>query len=141
MAHQYLNAFINNSATIREVVGADITNARHKVVMYDEGGNVELATSGDKAIGVILSDTAAIESGDDLITKAGFEVDILIKYIGLVEAAGAISKGDLVTVNGVGQVATAAAGDFVFGRAFTSTSAEGELAQVQINPAGYIPAA
>jgi hypothetical protein len=28
--HEYLNAFINNSATVREKLGADIENAPHK---------------------------------------------------------------------------------------------------------------
>ena len=128
--HEFLNAFINNSSTIAEKAGADIPEPAHKAVMYDGDGNVVLATDGSKAIGVILSDTL------DPVKK-GQTVNILIKYIGLLEVSDAINKGDFVTVdNGLGK--TAESGDFIFGRAFTSPTAAGECVQVQINPMGYM---
>ena len=68
---QYLNAFINNSATIRETVAADIENAAHKAVVYDGDGNLILpAADGDPAVGVILSDAAAFDNGADYIGDA-----------------------------------------------------------------------
>jgi hypothetical protein len=128
--HEFLNAFINNSATIVEKAGVDIPEPAHKAVMYDGDGDVVLATDGAKAIGVILSDTL------DPV-KEGQTVNILIKYIGLLEVSGPIKKGDFVTVdNGLGK--TAASGDFIFGRAFTTTETAGECVQVQINPMGYM---
>jgi hypothetical protein len=130
-AHEFLNAFINNSSTVTENAGADIAAPAHKAVMYNLNGDVVIATSGDKAIGVILSDTP------DPV-KAGEQVHIQIKYIGLLIAAGAITKGDFITINATGQGITAAEGDFIFGRAFTAVEA-GEAVQVQINPMGYIP--
>lgn len=134
--HEYLNAFIQNSATITEKAGTDLTNPRHLAVMYDTNGNVVIATSGDKAIGLVLSDTPQNDSGNPSV-KAGRDLNILIKYIGLGTAGGAIVKGDLLTVNATGQVTTAASGDFIFGRAFTAATAAGETVQVQINPMGY----
>ena len=69
---QYLNAFINNSATIRETVAADIENAAHKAVVYDGDGNLILpAADGDPAVGVILSDAAAFDNGASFITSRG----------------------------------------------------------------------
>jgi hypothetical protein len=127
-----LNAFINNSATIKEYAGAKISAPAHLAVMYDGNGNVIPATSGDKAIGLILSDTL------DPVEQGG-EVNILIKYIGLGVAGAAIAKGDLLTVNATGQLAVADEGDFIFGRAFTAATAEGEAVQVQINQMGYMP--
>ncbi len=135
MAHEFLTAFINNSSTIREKLGADIANAPHKAVMYDANGDVVTATAGDKAIGLLLSDTHQTDVSGTPTAKKGEEVTVLIKNIGLAEAGAAIAKGDLVSVNASGQVVTAAAGEFVFGRAFTAAAAAGELVQVQINHA------
>jgi hypothetical protein len=127
--HEYLTAFINNSATITEKAGEDIPEPAHKAVMYDSNGDVVLATSGDKAIGVILSDTLNP-------VKQGRLVNVLIRHIGLLEAGGAIAKGDPVTVNASGQGVAAASGDFIFGWAYTATVEEGECVQVQITRSG-----
>ena len=127
--HEFLTSVIDNSPTRVETLGADIENAPHKAVMYNSDGKIVLATSGAPAIGVLLSTTPKT-------VKAGDEATALIKKIGLLEAGGAIAKGDFVTINATGQGKTAAAGDFIFGRAFTAASAAGELVQVQICPAG-----
>ena len=64
MAKQYLNAFINNSATIRDVLAADITGAPHKAVAFNREGKLVLpAAEGDPVVGVLLSDTPADDSG------------------------------------------------------------------------------
>ncbi len=120
-----LNAFINESPTIAEKAGADIPAPAHKAVMYDVNGDIVLATDGDKAIGLLLSDTL------DPI-KAGETVTVLISAIGLMEAGGAIAKGDPVTVNTSGQGIPAAAGAAFFGRALTAAGAAGELIQIRI---------
>jgi hypothetical protein len=131
--NERLNAFINASPTICEQAGARIDDPAHKAVMYDADGNAVLATSGDKAIGVILS------SAPDPIVK-GEDVHILVKYIGLLSAGSAIAKGDLLTINAKGQGVPAKSGDFIFGRAFTAAMEAGETVQVQIHPMGYKPA-
>jgi hypothetical protein len=138
MAKEYLNAFINNSPTVRVAAGADIVNAAHKAAQYDENGNVVLSTDASKAFGLILSDASAEESGAGAVTKAGAGIDILIKDIGLLEAGGAIAKGAPVTIDASGQGITAVAGDFVFGFAFTAASAAAELVQVQITRSGAL---
>lgn len=131
----YLNAFMNNSATIRDVLKADITDAPHKVVTYDTDGKLIVpAKAGDPAVGLILSDTP---SNYDGVTKAGTEVDVLIKDIGLGTASGAIAKGELVTTDTGGKLKKAGEGNFIFGMALTATTADGELVQVQITKGGY----
>lgn len=131
----YLNAFMNNSATIRDVLKADITDAPHKAVTYDTDGKLIVpAKAGDPAVGLILSDTP---SNYDGVTKAGTEVDVLIKDIGLGTASGAIAKGDLVTTDTGGKLKKAGDGNFIFGMALTATTADGELVQVQITKGGY----
>ena len=139
MAKEYLNAFMNNSATIRDVLAADITGAPHKAIAYDADGKLALpAADGDAAIGFILSDAYANDSG---VTAAGTEVDVLIKDIGLGEADAAIAKRAFVTATAKGTVKTAEAGNFILGIAMTAATAAGNLVQVQITKSGYSPAA
>ncbi len=124
-----LNAFINASPTIAERAGTELAGLAHKTVMYDDNGDVVIATSGDKAIGLVLSDTL------DPVPK-GRDVNILVKYIGLGEAGAEVKKGDLLTVNATGQVIPATSGSFIFGRAFSAATEAGESVHVQINPMG-----
>lgn len=136
---QYLNAFMNNSATIRDVLAADVTDAPHKAVAYDSEGKLILpAADGDPAIGILLSDTAANDSG---VSPAGTEVDVLIKNIGLALAGAAIKKGEAVTATTTGAVKKADAGNFILGFAMTAATAAGELVQVQLTKSGYEKAA
>ena len=136
---QYLTAFMNNSATIRDVVGVDITDAPHKVVAYNADGKLILpAAAGVPAVGVVLSDAAAYDTGTALVTKAGMEVDVLIKDIGLAEAGEAVAKGDLLTASAAGTVKKAASGKFILGVAMTTALEAGELVQIQITKSGYM---
>lgn len=131
----YLNAFMNNSATIRDVLAADIKDAPHKAVAYDENGLLIVpAADGDPAVGLILSDTLADCSG---VTPKGTAVDILIKDIGLGMAASEIKKGDLLTATTEGKLKKAESGNFIFGVAMTSATEDGNLVQVQITKGGY----
>ena len=120
-----LSAFINESPTIAERAGADLASPAHKAAMYDANGDVVIATSSDKAIGLFLSDSA------DLVTK-GSTITVLISCIGLLEASGAIAKGDAVTIGADGRGKAAADGDTIFGRAFTAAPGVGALIQVRI---------
>lgn len=132
----YLNAFINNSATIRDILKDAVTDAPHKAVAYDSesGALIVPAQAGDPAVGLILSDAPADDSGT---TPAGTAVDVLIKDIGLGIAAAAIAKGDLVMTDSDGKLKKAEGGNFIFGIALTAASAAGELFQVQITKGGY----
>lgn len=132
---QYLNAFINNSATIRDVLAADVENAPHKVLAYNADGKLALpAADGSPVIGIVLSDAPASDSG---VTPAGTEVDMLIRHIGLAEAGAAVAKGDFLTATEDGAVRKAAAGEYILGIAMTAATAAGELAQVYITHGGY----
>ncbi len=135
MAKEYLTAFINNSSTIRDTTAAEIEGAPHKAVAYDENGKLILpAADGDPAIGFILSDAPG---GPEGTVPAGAEVDVIIKNIGLGEAASEIKKGEFVTATSTGKLQKAAEGNFILGVALTAAAAEGELVQVQITKSGY----
>ena len=134
MNKQYLNAFMNNSATIRDVLKEDIKDAPHKAVTYnDEGLLIVPAQDGDPALGLILSDAPATYEG---VTKKGTEVDVLIKDIGLAVASAAVKKGDLVTTATEGKLKKAEAGNFIFGIALTAAAEDGDTFQVQITKGG-----
>lgn len=134
---EYLNAFINNSATIRDTLKIAIKDAPHKAVAYDAetGQLIVPAKKGDPAIGLILSDTPANHSGE---TPAGTDVDVLIKEIGLGIASEAIKKGEFVTTGTEGKLAKALGGDFIFGIAITAAQEDGDTFQVQITKSGYL---
>ncbi len=132
---QYLNAFFNNSPTIRDVLAVDINDAPHKAVTYDSSGKLALpAADGDPAIGILLSDTAADDSG---VSKAGTEINVLIKNIGLALAGGAVKKGEHLTPTTTGAVRKAAAGNYILGTAMSEVAAAGELVQIQLTKSGY----
>lgn len=131
----YLNAFMNNSATIRGVLKEETADAPHKAVMFDTDGKLKAtAADGDAAVGLILSDAPADLSGK---TPAGTEVDVLIKNIGLGIAGEAVKAGDLLMASTGGKLKKATDGKFVFGQAMTAAGADGELVQVQITKGGY----
>ncbi len=132
---QYLNAFINNSSTIHDVLAENITDAPHKVVTYNTDGKLVLpAADGAPVIGIILSDASA---DDSYITKAGTEVDVLIRLTGLAQAEEAVKKGDFLTATTKGTMKKAASGDYIFGIAMTEVTDAGELVQIQITNSGY----
>lgn len=134
MAKNFNGTQINNSATIVEKAGAEITDCRNKIMKYDENGDVVLATAGtDIPIGVALiesgcNDISGAESGK---VAAGDDVDILVKDIGFVLAGATITKGQEITAGANGLAAVAAAGNYVLGIALSSAK-ENEYCQIQI---------
>lgn len=134
MGKNYNGVQINQSATIVEQAGAEITDIRNRIVKYDENGNVVLATAGaDIPVGI-----AIIEAGYNDITgnesgkvKAGDDVDILIKDIGVVLAGATIKKGQEVTAGANGLAAAAASGNYVLGIALETVAAN-EFLHIQL---------
>ena len=134
MAKNYNGVQINPSATIVEKAGAEITDVRNRIVKFDENGNVVLAGAGtDIPVGI-----AIIEAGYNDITgqtsgkvKAGEDVDILIKDMGVVLAGSTIKKGQEITAGANGLAAPAASGNYVLGIALDSAEAN-DFLPVQI---------
>ncbi|MFI3254448.1 MAG: hypothetical protein R3Y63_08965 [Eubacteriales bacterium] len=132
MSFEYMNSFVNSSPTVREVAGEELVNACHKAVAYDEDGEIVIASTGKEAIGLLLSST---ESNVSL----GEEVDVLMKDVGLLVSAEAISKGNFVTIaDGCGKVATS--GTYIFGRAMTESYEAGDVIQVRVGAFGSVMA-
>ena len=126
---------INQSATIVEKAGADVTDCRNLIFVYDNDGNVVPATNGSKPIvGVAL-----IEEGYNDITGAesgkldeGDDVSLQIKDIGYVLAGATIAKGAEITSDANGCAVTAQTGNYVAGIALSAATKDG-LCRVQIS--------
>lgn len=124
---------INQSVTIVEQAGADIADARNRIMAYDEDGSVVLAADGSTVlVGIALieagvNDISGVESGK---VSAGDGVDIQIKDIGYILADGDIAKGEEVTASD-GLAVKAEAGNYVVGIALSAVK-KGEYCRVQI---------
>lgn len=135
MAKNFNGVQINQSVTIVEQAGAEITDCRNKLLAYDSNGNVVLATDGTKPIvGIALieagtNDISGMESGK---VAAGEDVDIQIKDIGYAIASAAIVKGAEVTATTGGLAKTAAAGDYVIGVALNAANAANDYIRIQV---------
>lgn len=134
MAKNYNGAQFNPSATIVEKAGAEIADCRNRIMKYDANGNVVLATAGsDIPLGIAIieagyNDVSGATSGK---AKAGDDVDVLIKEMGVVLAGGTIKKGQEVAAGANGAAVAAAAGNYVLGFALENAAA-GEFVPVQI---------
>lgn len=123
MGKNFNGVQINQTPTITEKAGAEITDCRNRILKYDGDGNVVLATEGtDIPVGIALieagyNDISGAESGKAAV---GDDVDIQIKDIGYVMAGTAISKGQEIAAGANGFAAVAADGDYVLGIALTS---------------------
>ena len=134
MGKNYNGVQFNQSPTIIEKAGADITDVRNRIVKFDENGNVVLATAGTNLpVGIAIieagyNDISGAESGK---VKAGEEVDILVKDIGVVLAGASIKKGQEVAAGANGLAAVAAEGNYVLGIALDNAEAN-DFLSVQI---------
>lgn len=130
MGKNYNGVQINQSPTIVEKAGAEIEDARNRIVKYDENGDVVLAAAGtDIPVGVAIieagyNDISGKESGK---VAKGEDVDILIKEMGVVLAGATIKKGQEIAAGADGKAAVASAGDYVLGVALNSVSPDGYL--------------
>ena len=134
MAKNYNGVQINPSPTIVEKAGADIADCRNRIMKFDENGNVVLAAAGtDIPVGIAIieagyNDISGVESGK---VKAGDDVDIQIKEMGVVLAGASIKKGQEVAAGAAGLAAVAASGDYVLGIALDKAEAN-EYLPIQI---------
>lgn len=134
MGRNFNGVQINQSPTIIEKAGADISDCRNRIMKYDEDGNVVLATAGaDIPVGIALieagqNDISGVESGK---VMAGEDVDIQIKDIGYAIAGADIRKGAEVAAGAEGKAAVAASGDYVLGIAL-SKATEGNYVRIQL---------
>lgn len=94
---------INETATIVEKAGADIDDVRCRLVKYDANGDVILCAAGEAPLGVAIITNASEH-------KKGQDVDVQIRYNGLVMAGAAVAKGDVLASDAGGKAVKATSG-------------------------------
>lgn len=131
---QYTSLSINESPTIAMEAAAELKNARCLAVKFDENGKGVLCGAGENAIGILLADA------DETIPTGG-QMDVQVKEMGRWVAGGKVAAGDELTSDAAGKCVKAAAGNFITAIALTAAEAAGDIIQIQIVKAGYVPAA
>lgn len=120
----YTSTGINTSATIVAAAGAE-ADYRGKAVKFNENGAVVAAGAGEVAIGIGIITNAEV-------TKAGEDVDIQVKEIGLGLAGAAITKGAELASNAEGKLVPAEGGNFVIAVALDSAAEAGTYINIQV---------
>ena len=130
----YIGSQINDSPTIVEKAGADVTDCRNLLYKYDDNGQLVVAGKGElvAGIGLIESGYNDVTGGESGKVKAGEDLTVQIKDIGLVKAGGAIKKGAEVASDANGKAVEAAEGDYVIGIAQDKAEADGDYIYIQI---------
>lgn len=123
----YTATQINESPTIIGKAGAGIaspTDVRGKAIKFDAQGELVLAGAGEVAVGI------AILTNDEA-TKAGLDVTVQVKEMGVALAGGEIKAGAELASDADGKVVEATSGQFVIGTALESATA-GKYVRIQI---------
>lgn len=128
----YHGTGINDSATIVAKAAADIQGGAFLAAMLTKNG-VAVAKAGEAAVGIMIPETDS--------PKAGEDVNIQVKDIGLAMAGAAVEPGDLLASDASGKLVKAASGNFILATALAAATAAGQVISVQIIKAGYAAAA
>ena len=101
---------------------ADLSSSQYRFVKAGAaGGIVACNAQGERARGVLFDDPPQDEAGG-----------VMLNGIAVVEAASAISDGDLVTTSATGTAETAATGDWARGEALEAAAAAGDLVAIRL---------
>lgn len=128
----YHGTGINDSATIVAKATAGIQGGAFLAAALTKDG-ISVAKAGEAAIGVMIPETDS--------PKAGEDVTIQVKDIGLAMAGEAVEPGDLLASGANGKLVKAASGSFILAAALDTATAAGQVIPVQIIKAGYAAAA
>lgn len=124
----YTATQINESPTIIGKAGAAMTaptDVRGKAMKFDDNGDLVLAAAGEVAIGI------AILTNDEE-TKAGADITVQVKEMGVALAGAAIKAGAELAADADGKVQEASEGQFVIGTALESATAAGKYVRMQV---------
>lgn len=128
----YNGTGINDSATIIGKAAKDIANGAFKAAKLCPDG-IELAAAGDVAVGILIPETESPRAGDDVVVQ--------VKDMGLGIAGAAIEAGALLAADANGKLVAAASGAFIVAQAMEGAEEADQVITVQIIKAGYAAAA
>lgn len=123
---------VGDSSTMSFVLAEDTVNLAHKAVQFTEDGQLEVAESGDTAIGLTTGAVDAVEVSGEKITYGGTSVTVLVKNRGLAMAGTALEYGELLSVDEDGCVVSYSGDGVPFARGFSSCHGAGELVLVKL---------
>ena len=124
----YSGTVINDSPTIVDKAGAEITTGPFTAMGYKDGMLVA-ATAEIAPFGITVAETE-----DNIPT--GEDVTIQIKDIGAWKAGASFACGAALTSDANGCAVTATAGKFILAYALEEATAAGQIVRVQIVKAG-----
>lgn len=129
----YTTTSINDSPVITGKATAAIENGAFLAAKFDANGGIVLAGAGENALGLLIATTPEA-------VKAGEDVTVQIKDIGLWKAGAAVAAGAELTADENGAAKTAVAGNYVTAIALEAAAAPGAVIKVQIVKSGKVPA-
>lgn len=109
------------------IAGGDLTAGQFHFVTLAADGQVDLATDGADAAGVLLNNPSA----------AGQAATVTVQGLTTVEAGGTIAVGAAVASNATGEAITAAIGDVVKGYA-REAGVDGQIIQIELIQGGNV---
>lgn len=125
----YNTTTINQSVTLVFPAGEDITDGAFRAVKLDANSRVLLAGAGDIPLGVI-------PGGVEDTVKAGEDISIQIKDVGLCIAGGVIPAGAIVACGADGNCVAATDGSPILGQAFDAAAQDGDTIRIQLLKGG-----
>lgn len=125
----YNGTVINDSPTIIDKAGADITTGPFTALAYQNGALVAANAS------LVPFGITTAETEDKVPT--GEDVTIQVKDIGAWKAGAAFAKGAALASDANGCAVTATSGKFILAFALDEATAAGQIVRVQITKAGY----
>lgn len=125
----YNTTTINQSVTVVFPAGENITSGAFRAVKLDPQGHVLIASAGDIPLGII-------PGGVEDTVKAGENLSVQIKDMGLCHAGGAIAAGAMVACGVNGKCVAATDGVPLLGQALNSATQDGDVIQIQLLKGG-----
>lgn len=125
----FIGTVINDSASVSFKVKEDLTGGGLTAVALSEDG-IKTASSTDTAlVGIVMAE-------NELPIKAGEDVAVQVKDIGMWTVGETIKPGDFLTSGTDGVAMKATSGKFILAQALTG-GVKGNAVQVQIIKAGF----
>lgn len=114
--------------TVTGIANADLSAGQYCFVTTNSSARVALSAAAANADGIL----------QDKPSAAGKSCIVAVAGISKVVASAAITKGDLVGCAASGQARTAAASDYIHGRALETASAQGQIISILLKPGGKL---
>ena len=125
----FIGTVINDSSSVSFKVKEDLTGGGLTAVALSEDGIKTASSTDTSLVGIVMAE-------NELPIKAGEDVAVQVKDIGMWIAGETIKAGDFLTSGDDGVAMKATSGKFILAQALTG-SIKGNAVQIQIIKAGF----